>query len=518
MALQIIMNVTRLLKIPGGYVQQINLTGMGKRFFSEFSSEITAGVAIIGNEILKGITEDINTAFLIKNLNSAGIKVKKVVILPDELNVISKEILELSSSCSVVLTSGGIGPTHDDVTYEAVAKACDENLCLNKELSNLYSNYFGTGSDQNPAIVKFASIPSSAVLNFGEFKLNDKSVKYPLISVRNIYMLPGVPMLLQKSFEIFKSSFVLRNKPCFVRSIYLTVDEFSVTPLLNKVVNEFKDKVQFGSYPIFNDNYHKVKFVLEGSEEHSVKAAEEYIRNNLPNGSIIDRKENALLSAKEDVYAYARRSSAVASAISFIEETLEAYKLSEICFCFNGGKDCTALLHLLYACVQKQGSEKWHQMQTLYVKSGDTFNEVDKFVRNTINLYSLNVTIIEGDLKEATIEFLKKNPQLKIFCIGTRRCDPGAEALDRLCPTDSGWPAVMRMLPLLDWSYKDIWTFLRDLQIPYCSLYDRGYTSLGDRSRTMPNPALVNKDKNGRVLYKPAYMLENESSERNNRC
>lgn len=268
----------------------------GINFFSHHStstptSDITAGVLIIGDEILNGHTEDTNSNFFIKNLNLAGIKIRKIAVLPDEVDAISEEVSSLSKKCTVVLTSGGIGPTHDDVTYEAVAKAFSEKLALNKELSFLFRDYFGPSADQNEAVKKFSSIPQSATLNFGIDKYGNRT-QFPLISVKNTYMFPGVPMLLQKSFNVFKANFCLQNKPLHMKKIFITLDEFSITPVLNKAVRLFHGRVKFGSYPSFNEKSFKVKLILESSDESIIAEASDYFNNQLPNGSIINLKDS----------------------------------------------------------------------------------------------------------------------------------------------------------------------------------------------------------------------------------
>ncbi|GLG99510.1 Molybdopterin-binding protein [Gryllus bimaculatus] len=83
--------------------------------------------------------------------------------------------------------------------------------------------------------------------------------------------------------------------------------------------------------------------------------------------------------------------------------------------------------------------------------------------------------------------------------------------------TDADWPQVMRVSPILDWSYQDIWMFLRELNVPYCCLYDQGYSSIGSYHNTAPNPRLMYKDDNGEIKYHPAYLLKDEKSERSGR-
>ena len=96
--------------------------------------------------------------------------------------------------------------------------------------------------------------------------------------------------------------------------------------------------------------------------------------------------------------------------------------------------------------------------------------------------------------------------------MGVRRNDPGSENQDYFSPTDPSWPYIMRVNPILDWSYSDVWKFLLQFNVPYCSLYDLGYTSIGKKSTTIKNPRL--QDKNDPSKYLPAHTLEDDSAER----
>ncbi|GFS56904.1 FAD synthase [Nephila pilipes] len=486
-----------------------------KRFSSK-TSDVTTGVVIIGDEILTGRTKDTNTPYLIKKLNDSGLKISKISVVPDDIDSIANEVSELSQKCTVVLTSGGIGPTHDDVTYEAVAKACGESLVINEELYNGFRAYFGSKADKNPAVIKHSSIPQSATLLFGTDKYGNR-IKFPLVVVKNIYMLPGVPTILERAFDTFKSNFFLHNKPLQVKNIFLSIDEFSVTPILNDAVKLFEGHVKFGSYPTFTENYYKVKLTLEAIDEVWVDKAYSYFEQRLPPNSIVTLKKNVLESASDKMLALTMNHSVLQTAVSVTERVLEKYLPSEICICFNGGKDCTALLHLVYCCVQKKNPNDWNNIPILYVKTGETFHEIDRFIESSVKTYNLNLITIDGNLKDSFQIFLQMHPKAKAVFMGSRKGDPGIENLDHICETDKNWPSVMRILPILHWSYSDVWFFIRSLQIPYCTLYDRGYTSLGIRSQTTQNPALLVADVKGFRLYNPAYMLKDVNEERKSR-
>ena len=117
----------------------------------------SAGIIIIGDEILKGQTQDTNTHFLAQNLKSNGIQLKRVVVIPDEIQTIADEVKTFSDKFDFVLTSGGVGPTHDDVTYEGVAKAFEDSTFLHPELEAFIRGYF---KDVNDATLKLGQVNS----------------------------------------------------------------------------------------------------------------------------------------------------------------------------------------------------------------------------------------------------------------------------------------------------------------------------------------------------------------------
>jgi FAD synthetase len=150
------------------------------------------------------------------------------------------------------------------------------------------------------------------------------------------------------------------------------------------------------------------------------------------------------------------------------------------------------------------------------------FQEVDDFVHSTTQTYHLSVTRYAKSMKTAFTDYLTDFPLVRAILVGTRRTDPHGAALTHFDPTDHGWPAFMRVHPVIDWHYVDIWAFIRYLKVPYCVLYDRGYTSLGGTRDTEPNPALRRESSSGssgssgkpEVQFRPAYELVDDVEER----
>ncbi|TPX48217.1 hypothetical protein SeMB42_g03079 [Synchytrium endobioticum] len=231
---------------------------------------------------------------------------------------------------------------------------------------------------------------------------------------------------------------------------------------------------------------------------------------------------------------------------NILVEALERYGTEALSLSFNGGKDCMVMVHVymaaLYEYLTSRGKAKANGLavvngtgplskveyphivhetvasppiKTLYVRCLDPFKEVDDFVEECAQEYNLDMHKIAEPMKEALQSFLDHNPSVQAILIGTRRTDPHAQNQVAFDPTDNGWPNVMRVHPILDWEYVDIWTYLKLLHVDYCRLYDKGYTSLGGISNTMPNPALRKQEIPDEYL--PAYMLQDASQERNGR-
>ncbi|KAK6356242.1 hypothetical protein TWF718_000614 [Orbilia javanica] len=147
------------------------------------------------------------------------------------------------------------------------------------------------------------------------------------------------------------------------------------------------------------------------------------------------------------------------------------------------------------------GPSPSQKIHTVYIHSSHPFAEVDEFVAQCVKSYHLDLLRYDekGGMKHAFEVYLSQNPEVKAIFVGTRRTDPHGGSLNHFDLTDGGWPKFMRCHPVIDWCYGDVWGFLRELDIPYCSLYDLGYTSLGGTTDTHPNPALQRRPSLGHV-------------------
>ena len=177
-------------------------------------------------------------------------------------------------------------------------------------------------------------------------------------------------------------------------------------------------------------------------------------------------------------------------ALEAIEAALRLYGSDALLLSFNGGKDATVLLHLARAVYARAGLAA---PRCVYWEDRLCFPEVDSFVQDAARRYNLPLVryscgFAEG-LRDAT-----ERLGVRAVLLGTRTGDPNGAGADAFQPSSPGWPPFMRVNPLLRWSYHDVWRFLRRYRLPLCSLYERGYTSLGNTANTRPNPALLRRD------------------------
>ncbi|KAG6875684.1 hypothetical protein C0992_002836 [Termitomyces sp. T32_za158] len=230
----------------------------------------------------------------------------------------------------------------------------------------------------------------------------------------------------------------------------------------------------------------------------------------------------------------------VREALEVIDCGLDTHGQESVSISFNGGKDCTVLLHL-YAGVLARRLARGQAMKpirAIYIPVPSPFPSLERFIEETVKIYNLDLfscnshceqaeaavtssSFTDADsllikqtkpnatgkakgpdnMRQALEAYKRRFPKITAILIGTRRSDPHGAKLSHRNMTDEGWPPFERINPIINWSYSQVWTFLRQLRIPYCSLYDEGYTSLGSTFNTFPNPALLVEPTTPSITY-----------------
>ena len=223
--------------------------------------EIISGIIIIGNEILSGRTQDTNTSTISKWLNSLGIKVKEVRTIPDIEETIINTVNELRKKYNYIFTSGGIGPTHDDITASSISKAFNLNYGPHKEAMIILEKYYKPG-EFNEGRKKMACMPTEANLI-----LNPTSGA-PGFNVENVFCLPGVPSILKSMLGEITHK-LIGGDPILSHTINLRTVESEIAKSLSNVQVNNKD-VDIGSYPFFKAGRLGVAIVLRSSDQRKI--------------------------------------------------------------------------------------------------------------------------------------------------------------------------------------------------------------------------------------------------------
>jgi FAD synthetase len=236
----------------------------------------TAAIIVIGNEILSGQVADTNAAFLCQELRTLGVALRRILVIPDELDAIAEAARDYHGMFDVVFTSGGVGPTHDDVTIAGVARGLGRPVQRHPLLVQRLREFFG--DEINDARLKLAEVPQGADLIFAG------DVHFPTIRVENIYILPGIPEIFREKFLAIKSRFAV--DPYFQRVVYTRALESTIARYLNETLEVFP-LVDLGSYPQLGDPEYRVRITLESKDQGYLARAFAHLVAHLPADSIV---------------------------------------------------------------------------------------------------------------------------------------------------------------------------------------------------------------------------------------
>lgn len=236
----------------------------------------SAAILIIGNEILNGSVQDTNSAYLASELRALGVDVRRISVVPDVIDDIAAEVRSCAGRFDFVFTSGGVGPTHDDVTMAAVASAFDLRTVANPALLEVIRLI--CGGDAEGAGARMAQLPDGAEL------IGEGGMKFPPVRVKNVYILPGIPEYLRRKFTHMRERF--RGEPFKKKCVYINEEECRIAESLDRVSLGFTD-VAIGSYPKIGAPGYKVMVTLESTDSAALDSAFAALIGLLPSDAIV---------------------------------------------------------------------------------------------------------------------------------------------------------------------------------------------------------------------------------------
>ena len=234
------------------------------------NKKVNAAILIIGNEILSGRTQDTNTNSIALWLNSIGVKVNEVRVIPDIEGTIIETVNHLRKVNDYVFTTGGIGPTHDDITAQSISKAFNLEYEIHKEAFKILETYYKAG-EFNEGRQKMVWMPRNANLI-----LNPTSGA-PGFNVENVFCLPGVPSILKSMLGGLKNK-ISGGEPILSHTISLRTVESEIAKSLSNVQNDNLD-VEIGSYPFFQAGKLGVSIVIRSEDQNKIDLCSSQIMN-----------------------------------------------------------------------------------------------------------------------------------------------------------------------------------------------------------------------------------------------
>jgi len=237
--------------------------------------ERNCAMVVVGNEILSGKIHDTNSYFAARELRKIGVTLKRIAVVPDELQPIADEVSRCASTCEFVITSGGVGPTHDDVTMEAVALAMGRRIVIHPELERMIRLHF---TERLATGMKMAEIPEGAVLNAAG------DMRFPTVQLENIYILPGIPQIFEAKLAALLGRFA--TDPYYMRAIYTSAGEGTIAEHLNVCLQTYPELL-LGSYPRIGHSEYRVKLTLESKDKEYLERAFSHLLDLLPPGLIV---------------------------------------------------------------------------------------------------------------------------------------------------------------------------------------------------------------------------------------
>lgn len=245
----------------------------------------TAGLVLIGDEILSGKVRDENGPFLISRLRRHGIDLREIHVVGDTVDEIAEAVNTVRARRDHCFTSGGIGPTHDDVTMQSIAAAFEVPLEERPELVDVVATVFGVGA-RGDAWRKMANVPANCDLRY-------IARSWPLYTVENVYVLPGIPEIFRRQVDHLLDTF--EGIPVTTNVAFLALDEGDLTQPLTALAEAYEGRVAFGSYPVLGVSEYSVKVTLDSRDADALAQATAALLERLPADALHELRERVEL-------------------------------------------------------------------------------------------------------------------------------------------------------------------------------------------------------------------------------
>jgi molybdenum cofactor synthesis domain-containing protein len=234
-------------------------------------TEQTAAIVTVGNELLSGVIENSNASWLARELHECGIVLKLILTLPDEVSTISQALRDVASEHTYVFVTGGVGPTPDDVTRQAVAEAVGAPLVEHPSMGEILRRLYGTAFTER--VLVMAKLPRGAEL------LSEDGHIFPGFKLQNLYIFPGIPELMKANFALVKPA--LQGVPFLSQALTTSLDEARYADILDKATATFP-QVLFGSYPHLQAGRFTATVMLRSRDAEALEAAWSWLQERWP--------------------------------------------------------------------------------------------------------------------------------------------------------------------------------------------------------------------------------------------
>jgi molybdenum cofactor synthesis domain-containing protein len=241
----------------------------------------SAAALIIGNEILTGKIQETNMRDLASELFTLGIAFEHAVICRDDVDIIARHLSELRAQYDLVFTTGGVGPTHDDVTHKAVAKAFGRPIVRSPELAELITGLLADRVTEGH--LQMADIPDGATL------LQSEDVRWPTVIMQNVFVLPGLPKVFRLKLPALCKYLKGDETPFLSRALYTLCDEGELAAVLTELDNRHED-VSIGSYPV-TDRPYRVKLTVDGRDRERIDDVVAALREAIPREKLVEAED-----------------------------------------------------------------------------------------------------------------------------------------------------------------------------------------------------------------------------------